>query len=34
MINTLLEIMYIICGIVLVVCGIYAFNDKNNPKRI
>lgn len=34
MINTLLEIMYIICGIILVVCGIYAFNDKENPKRI
>lgn len=34
MINTLLEIMYVICGIILVVCGIYAFNDKENPKRI
>lgn len=34
MINTLLEIMYTICGIILIICGIYAFNDKANPKRI
>ena len=32
-INTLLEIMYILCGIVLFISGIYSFLDKTNPKR-
>ena len=31
MVNTLLEIMYIICGIILIVCGIYALVDNANP---
>ena len=34
MVNTLLEIMYIICGIILIVCGIYALVDNANPKKI
>lgn len=34
MVNTLLEIMYIICGLVLVICGVYALNDSANPKKI
>lgn len=34
MINTLLEIMYIVCGIILIICGVYAFNDKENSKRL
>lgn len=34
MINTILEIMYIFCGIVLVVAGIYAFYDKGNSKKL
>ena len=34
MINTILEMMYIFCGIVLIVCGIYAFYDKGNSKKI
>ena len=33
MVNTLLEIMYIICGLVLVICGVYALNDSANPKK-
>lgn len=33
-VNMLLEIMYIICGIILITCGFYAYLDKNNPKRI
>ena len=34
MVNTILEIMYILCGIVLIVCGIYALNDKGNSKKL
>ena len=34
MINQLLELMYIICGIILITSGIYAFKDSGNPKRI
>ena len=34
MVNTILEIMYIFCGIVLIVCGIYALNDKGNSKKL
>lgn len=34
MVNTILEVMYIFCGIVLIVSGVYAFNDKQNPKRL
>ncbi|MCI6152410.1 MULTISPECIES: DUF979 domain-containing protein [Fusobacterium] len=34
MINTLLEIMYIICGIILIVCGVYALFDKENSKKL
>lgn len=30
----LLEIMYILCGIVLIVSGIYSLLDKTNPKRL
>ena len=33
-VNVLLEIMYILCGIILFVSGIYSFLDKNNPKRL
>lgn len=33
MINILLELMYIICGIILIVCGIFALNDHANSKR-
>lgn len=34
MVNTLLEIMYIICGLILIVCGFYASVDNANPKRL
>ena len=34
MVSTILEIMYIFCGIVLIVSGIYALNDKRNTKRL
>lgn len=34
MVNKILELMYIICGIVLVVSGIYAFKDEKNTKRV
>lgn len=34
MVKNILEIMYIVCGIVLIVSGIYAFKDDKNPKRI
>lgn len=34
MINQLLELMYIICGVILITSGIYAFKDRGNPKRI
>ena len=34
MVNTLLEIMYIICGIILIVCGVYALFDKENSKKL
>ena len=34
LIKTILEIMYIICGIVLIIGGIYAYNDKKNEKRV
>lgn len=30
----LLEIMYILCGIILIVSGIYSLLDKTNPKRL
>ena len=33
MVNTLLEIMYIICGLVLVICGFYAINYSANHKK-
>ena len=32
--KVLLEIMYILCGIVLIVSGIYSLLDKTNPKRL
>ena len=32
--NVILEIMYIICGIVLIIGGIYSYTDRKNPKRI
>lgn len=34
MINALLEILYIISGIIIIVCGIYAYTNKENKKRI
>lgn len=34
MLNILLEIMYIICGIILIVCGLYALTDNANPKKL
>lgn len=34
MINHILELMYIICGVILIICGFYSFKDKNNKKRI
>lgn len=34
MVNKILELMYIVCGIVLIVSGIYAFKDEKNPKRV
>lgn len=33
-VNMLLELMYILCGIVLIVSGVYSLLDKNNPKRM
>ncbi|MGY0394381.1 DUF979 domain-containing protein [Fusobacterium sp. SYSU M8D902] len=32
--NVLLELMYVLCGIVLITCGIYAIKDPGNPKKI
>lgn len=32
--NVLLELMYVLCGTVLITCGIYALKDPGNPKRI
>ena len=32
--NILLEIMYMICGLVLITCGFYASIDTANPKRV
>ncbi|WP_297598482.1 DUF979 domain-containing protein [uncultured Cetobacterium sp.] len=32
-VKTLLEIMYILCGVVLLVSGVYSYLDKKNPKR-
>lgn len=32
--NQILEIMYIVCGIVLIIGGLYSFFDKKNPKRL
>lgn len=32
--NMLLELMYVLCGTVLITCGIYAIKDPGNPKRI
>ena len=32
--NVILEIMYIICGIVLIIGGIYSYTDRKNSKRI
>lgn len=34
MINQILEIMYIICGVILIICGYFSFKDKENPKKI
>lgn len=34
MVNTILEMMYIFCGLVLIVAGTYALKDKENSKRI
>lgn len=34
LVDTILEIMYIVCGIVLIIGGIYSYTDKKNPKRI
>lgn len=33
-IKLLLELMYVLCGIVLITSGIYSILDKTNPKRI
>ena len=33
-INLILEIMYVICGIISILCGMYALKDKQNDKRI
>ncbi|WP_297405981.1 DUF979 domain-containing protein [uncultured Cetobacterium sp.] len=33
-IKLMLEMMYVLCGIVLIVSGIYSIIDKENPKRI
>jgi len=33
-VKMLLEFMYILCGIILLISGVYSFLDKNNPKRI
>ncbi|MGL5951498.1 MAG: DUF979 domain-containing protein [Cetobacterium sp.] len=30
----LLEFMYILCGVILLVSGVYSFLDKSNPKRL
>lgn len=32
-IDTLLELMYLLCGIVLLVSGVYSLRDRQNPKR-
>lgn len=32
--NVLLELMYVLCGTVLITCGIYAIKDPGNPKKI
>lgn len=32
-IQNILEFMYIVCGIILIIGGIYSFIDKNNPKK-
>lgn len=32
MVNNLLEIMYIICGVICIITGIYAITDKNHKK--
>lgn len=34
LVKTILEIMYIVCGIVLIIGGLYSYADKKNPKRI
>ncbi len=34
MVNTILEMMYIFCGLVLIIAGTYALKDKENSKRI
>lgn len=34
MVNNLLEVLYIISGIIILVCGIYAYKNKENKKRI
>ena len=33
-VKMLLEFMYILCGIILLISGVYSFLDKKNPKRI
>lgn len=33
-INLILEIMYVICGVISILCGIYALRDQKNEKRI
>lgn len=33
-INLILEIMYVICGVISILCGIYALRDQKNDKRI
>ena len=32
-VKILLEVMYILCGVVLLVSGVYSYLDKENPKR-
>lgn len=34
MTNNILELMYIFCGIVLIICGFYSLKDKDNPKKV
>lgn len=34
MANNILELMYILCGIILIICGVYSLKDKDNPKKV